>query len=804
MDAVPVVDSLDAVPGASRSTSLENFARGISAISGISGFGRDISDFSLANLGFDGRGTSVEEFGDLGVANAEVLLATERQPSTGLRIAPPRSASISRVVSAPARSSSKVGAENFLDEAIIDATPAGADAFDALGVVTTAPVVAAPRLARSATAGHPNATRPVLPVLPSQGPAVGGPAAALVGGHRRGRTGIVDGDGDVAMALPVVADVVAAPTRRGRGRGRGRVSVNASQHTAAAAGAHSRTQRDRLLSSDSSSGDHDGSCSDNGNLCHITTQPAAAATATATAPRTRPRKRRRRSPSNAGAGAGAGAGSEDAALEAANRAADLAALEGLTGAERAKKRRELRLRRNRESAFRSRLRRKAQNERMVAELKQLRVVADDQRKDITALQEHSGVLHSEVLRLRQCLRRRGAGDDECGADLPPVPATISGPIPVASHRSTSTGSGGGGTSSDAAERDEAADLDARRRRARANAGRAGVALLAVVFAFSLAVFTTTDRMHLSMHGGVPAPGTVLMATPVARGRTLLFDSGSGSGSGAGVDDVAVDSALAAVAAAADADAALPAPVPQLWSPSAFVMLGFHAVGVDGVATRVLAAAAVGVALFAAAAVLVLRWSAGKVFPQPSYYSDNGSALPTATTGVDLSQVATPKQHKHKHKHKLKLKHKPVKSRLRSSTGKLVAGGSGSSSSGGGVAFPRAAATESEEALRMAADFQRIQKWYQAACAAGVDLAPPLSRAASTSDLVGDADGCGGVKGAGGACCRPRAVSHTCGADLGLDTSDVDVDQLADELMRFEEPSYVSTGVFGAGASIACH
>lgn len=404
-------------------------------------------------------------------------------------------------------------------------------------------------------------------------------------------------------------------------------------------------------------------------------------------------------------------------------------MSGLTSAERAKRRRELRLKRNRESAFRSRLRRKAQNERMVNELRQLRVVADDQRKDVAALRHHVKFVRDEVSRLRAVLRRYGASSEEVGIPLPAVPAPISGPIPepsvklpAAPKSAASSGSGGGQLS----PIDDGTDAAARH--ARATAGRVGMALMAVVFAFSLCLFNVTDVVHHNaMPAGFAAGNVGAPSTPLARGRALhshvdsAYDAAAQALAAGHADGYVVPSDVVVDVASPSSTMPTPRFMPSLWSPTAFVTLVFHVAGVPELAEVVMLNVAIATAALTIALFMLMRWSAGVIFTQPTYYSSNGSHLPTVKVSSwcqrcrrNSNTTATTNAAT-----KARAVHTKKKAASHGKTKRRVTP----------TAFPTAASAVA------AATHDEVEQWYRDVCLASALCAPPLSRAASESDMA---------------------------------------------------------------------
>lgn len=355
------------------------------------------------------------------------------------------------------------------------------------------------------------------------------------------------------------------------------------------------------------------------------------------------------------------------------------------------------------------------------------------------------MLATEVQRLRTVLRGKGATDDECGAVLPPLPAAVAGPIPERTHRCGSASAShdcaasGCASPTDAPQavaaavaREEAADIDMRRRKARATAGRAGVALMAVVFAFSMCLFNLTDMVHTN---AMPSGFAATAGAGATRGRVLhmyndAYDTAAAALRSDGGDSVAP---AGADAFGAELDAGVP-PMPRLWSLSAFVTLVLHITGVPHIAELVIVNLAVVCVAFVVAVGLITSWSAGVVFHNKSYYAVNGSALPTSANGAKVdAEAATAstadapaKASKHSHgKGQAKATHSSSqhgpRRPERTSTGKLVPRPRAP------AAFPVASSAPVVDAV--------VDKWYRALCAdEDVNVAPPLSRAASTNDL----------------------------------------------------------------------
>lgn len=352
---------------------------------------------------------------------------------------------------------------------------------------------------------------------------------------------------------------------------------------------------------------------------------------------------------------------------------------GLSPAEAKAKRRALRLKRNRESAFRSRLRRKAQNEKMITELKELRVETDDQRKDIVALQRHAMALFSELGRLRGLLIQRGCPENDMRVasamdatlDLTqPLPPTISA---AASTSAASLLFGGIGGAEEAfggracVEYDDNASAGyrhaKRQRRATAQLGRAGVTMMVVMFAFAVCLFNVTDLVH---HNAMPtgfAPSAAgSSSATTSSGRVLMSASASASasppagaiyavGAPSSTSAPGYHTAAAAIAAAhgttaptaaASVDAVPTLMGTRLWSPSSFATLVLHLLGIPHLAEVVVVNLVVAAMAACTAMYLIGRWSAGVIFTRPSYYAANGSDLPTSAFGVEDMAVVPPK------------------------------------------------------------------------------------------------------------------------------------------------------------------
>lgn len=840
-------------------------ARGVS---GLSALARDMSCASLDQSGLDFSRLTSLDLGEIALGGggfeSQAATTSQEHPLQGGEVAaaagasapafgsvPPRAASITRVMSAPARDRSvrsiasmgvgsvASGSTSFLDSSIIDAgTIAQGNGEGMLGTVTagvapafslaTMPLASAPeRLTRASTTNvtpvvrllttpavgrqGSNGIGPVLPIAPGLAPT--GPAAAIVAAGNATRVGLGVSVGTavaitpapapgVALtpAAPVPAPVPAPVTRR-----RSRACVNARKHTDAALHAGvaptaaptstgSRRNRSRLLSSSDSCGSSYGSGtnSDSGADAGVPSNSKPL-------PRRKAKKRRR-------------ASSKGSAAAAAQAEADAAELFGLTGEERAKRRRELRLRRNRESAFRSRLRRKAQNEQMISELKQLRVTSDDQRKDIVALRAHATLLNTEVRRLRNVLRARGADESEIGERLPAMPALISGAVADADVAASAVT-----TASTYPTVDDVDMHTAQAGATRATAGRTGVMAMTLVFALAMFLVNGSEQLHLGSRPGMGVLGGGVVAgagvgTAAHRGRVLHMFNDLASGAAAhltntGAAVAAAASQAAASQAAAEASALATAtatkvtssttvanaaakaigattaeapmngaPMPRLWSPSAFVTTGLYVAGVPHLAEIALGLFAAMAIVFAAALYLFAKWSAGVTFLQPTYYADNGSELPTAVPAKHRRRVQCDKGDKAGRRRSR---------RVRVSTSGKVATPTRATGFPTAIseAANRAAAAAERDHTSIGEDFRRIQEWYRAVCAgAEVAVAPPLSRAASTSDLPAIAStapvavatpvvprGVGAVV-ATNEVPRPRSVSQSGTHRLGLDGS----------------------------------